>query len=221
MPRSGDGFWVASVPGGLRVFIDTIRREPPNQFRVKLQSWAGSDWVQGPVKGGSVIWGLMGRTPVYIDSDAMRGLIAVEAILPPSVATPTGNESPLVVDGEAGRLFYNGDGKRHYLKIYDLSKTESEQVCKLISLMYRKDATEREIENMIPPDEVFRVKHVENARAALINDGLGEDTANHIIKMIRRCGKWRYTNPVTKEHKVIEITSPDGEFDTHAVEAPW
>ena len=219
MPRSGDGFWVASIPAGKRVFINSIKGEPPDVFRRKLPEWVRSDWPQGTIKSGTVLQGLMGKTPCLIESDAMSAYIAVETILPPEVAIPKGYESPLVIDGEGGYLYFGDDGKRHFMKLYHLHKTESDSVCKLISLMYLKNASQQAIEAEIPPDEAFNVKNPENVQAALMNDGLSEAVANKIIGLLRRCGKWVYKAPATGEMKVIEMTNPEGDFDHHPVEA--
>lgn len=223
MPWSGNGFWVASIGGGqgekkgLRVFIGTIKNEPPSQFKRKLKEWVRSEWLQGPIRGGTVADGLMGKTPVFMESDAMSARVAVETILPPEVASPSENQNPLVDDGQVDTLFYNDDGKRHFLKIYLMRKKESEEICKRIALMYLKDASQKDIEAMIPAEESFNVKNVENAQQALMNDGLSEQVANHVLDLLRRCGRVVY-KAKDGESKVIQVTTPDGEVDIETVE---
>jgi hypothetical protein len=160
-----------------------------------------------------VIYGYIGKTPCRIDSDARSAWIAVETILPPDA--PTGD--PLVGDGESERYYYSGDGKRHFMKIYWLRKIEDETVAKQFALMYLKTATEKELEEAIPKEEMFRIKQPENALAALTNDGLSDMAANRIMRLALRAGKVLY-KATNGQDKAFEITSADGEFDVKTVE---
>lgn len=224
MPRSRDGFWVASIGGGqgekkgLRVFIDTIKSEPPSEFKRKLKEWVRGDWLQGPIRGGTVVWGLMGKTPVFMESDAATASIAVETILPPGLPVPQEKDNPLVNDGQSDTMYYADDGKRHFLKIYRMRKKESEEICKLIALMYLKDASQKDIEAMIPDEESFNVKNVENAQQALMNDGLSEQVADHVLDLLRRCGRVVY-KAKDGASKVIEVATPDGEVNIETIES--
>jgi len=214
MPRHGDGFWIASVPPGLRVFISSVRAEPLSEFKKNLEGWITRGWEAGPIQGGRARRGYMGDTPCYIECEDPEAWIAVETELSKRTPIPKPGENPLADDGQVDTL--SGPNRR-FLKIYRLRKQRETRdqpvVAKLIALMHRRGATLGEIKDLLPASQQYTIRPEERAHALseLMADGVAETVANELIDVALRGGKVLYETSDGKV-KAFEITSADGDY---------
>ena len=220
MPRSGDGFWISSVPKGLRVFISSVRAQPLPDFKQKLEDWMGRRWEAGPVRGDRAIAGYVGRTPITVHCSDPEAWIAVETELSKQTPIPGPDENPLVDDGQDGTV--SGPDRR-FCKIYKLRKEREARnqpvMAKLVALMYNRKMSLSDVKKyLLPSSPEYTIKDDERAHAIseLRNDGLSEEEAKEIIEMALRGGRVLYTGR-GGEAMVFEITSADGDYRIVAV----
>ena len=214
MPRSGDGFWISSVPTGLRVFISTARAQPRSSFKNSLKGWVESEWEGAIAKSGRAITGFAGKTPVYVRSEDSEAWVAVEVVLPRRVAEPAAGWNPLVDDGQSDTCL---GANQRFLKIYRLRKKRKAKnekvVAKLIAMMYSRKLSPPTVEALYPVSPQFTINPDErnHALSELTGDGIPQDLADHLIDMARRGGKVIY-EARDGSNRALEITSAQGQY---------
>jgi len=197
MPTLVTGFWINSIPPGLRVFIRTTRTDAPLFFRNELSEMLRfRDEELKKRRGAS--GGFMGRTgsdglriPLQDDRgvDIHNMLVAVEITVPRKLAEGlAGGASPYEKDGEVMVFTQKVGDELRLVKIYELRRERGVDFFPFIALFYPKNATAEEIEKMLPVREVCKVDE-DAVRARLHDAGVAEDEIDGLIQRFKRAGK--------------------------------
>lgn len=124
LPAGKSGFWVTSVPLGLRVYVcEASVGNTPKDFKRDVEGRLGKSELTarlGVTKRRRRIEGYIGRTPCYILQEVPDKLVAVE--VPLTDGLEAGGQSPFLWDGEIGWWSQEAQGQKVVVKMYRMPK---------------------------------------------------------------------------------------------------
>ena len=190
IPSLGDGYYISSVPTGLRVFIAAGRIDNPEGFLEKVMELLGKpeDELRPSEKNRPL--GYRGRTPIFIKQAQKSALFAVVMDdIPAEVGSALSDPTEVFVpDGEMGvakpavSLGYN-----LFIKMYRVDKKGN--IGTLIALFQPKGkAYQHKVEEYLPSRECFRFND-QQMITKLMAAGATHQEATRLARQLHLGGK--------------------------------
>ncbi len=211
VPTLGAGFYISSVPTGLKVFIEPGTGSPA-ALLVKIKERLTNPDRDIPPSEQREVQVEKGRTPLFIHENAPAALIAVvmESV-PPELAHGAGDEPDRLFanDGEIGYAKESLGDRTIYIKFYKVAKGDA-PVGSEIALFQPRDMTKyaKEFQDFWPSKACFRYNDGQ-IEIQMRDTGATQEEAKVLMQdnQLRMCGKVIF---VGNEGKVygLELSSP-------------
>jgi uncharacterized membrane protein required for colicin V production len=212
VPTLGSGFYISSVPTGLKVFIEPGGGSPAG-FLVRIKERLNNPEKDIPPSEQREAQVEKGRTPLFIHEPATIALVAVvmESV-PPELAQVAGDEPDrlFATDGEIGYAKETLNDRTLYIKFYKVEKAGA-PVGSEIALFEPRDMTRygREFEDFWPSKACFRFNDGQ-IEMQMRDTGATQDEAKGLLQdnQLRMCGKVIFTGTEGKVYG-LELSAPN------------
>jgi hypothetical protein len=209
VPTLGNGFYVSSVPTGLKVFLEPGGGSPQS-FLLRIEERLNNPEKDIPPSEQKEARYEKGRTPLFLDESTGSALVAVimESV-PTELAQVSGDESDRLFasDGEVGYARETIGDRILYIKIYQVGKVGP--VGSEIALFQPRDMTKYadRFENFWPAKVCFpfddgKVKIQITEKGATVAD------AATLMEQLRHCGKAIFKGSEGKDYG-LELSAPN------------
>jgi hypothetical protein len=205
-PTLGSGFYVSSVPTGLKVFL-----EPgsglPQSFLLKIEERLTNPEKDIPPSEQKEARYEKGRTPLFLNESAGSALVAVvmESV-PAELAQASGDEPDRLFasDGEVGYAKETIGDRTLYIKIYKVDKIGA--VGSEIALFQPRDMTKYadRFEGFWPAKVCFPF---DDGKVKIQITEKGATVADALMEQLRHCGKAIFTGSEGKVYG-LELSAP-------------
>jgi len=209
----GSGFYVASIPNGLRLF--TAQGGPPAGFLVRVKELLGKSKEELTPSEQKQVWGEKDRTPASINEGGASALVAVvmEDVPPEIVASArdsSGKEDASKMFRDDGEVYYSLEfvgNRREFIRIYEVKKDAG--IGSVIALFQPADPELSVMveDNFLPSKACFPFNDDEMIRQ-LTRSGAEEKDARSLLPQLHLGGKALFTG-TDQDPYVVEIERPD------------
>jgi uncharacterized membrane protein required for colicin V production len=209
VPTLGAGFYISSVPTGLKVFIEPGGGSPASLL-VKIKERLNNPDKDIPPSEQREAQVEKGRTPLFLHENAASALIAVvmESV-PPELAQVVGDEPDRLFasDGEVGYAKEALGDRTIYIKFYKVDKAGA-PVGSEIALFQPRDKTKFEFKDFWPSKACFRFNDGQ-IEMQMRDSGATQDEAKERIQdnQLRMCGKVTFSGSEGKVYG-LELSAP-------------
>ncbi len=216
IPTLGRGYFVASIPNGLRIFVDATGGTPAI-FLERIKERLAAPDMDIPPSVRRQPFGERSHSPYFVPEDrGDKGLIALVMDDVPREIADRPAEEMFVHDGE---VFYSkeklGD-QVLFIKIYEI--TREGNIGSVIALFQPQDPEHWDIvEDYLPTQPCFHFEEKE-MKNLLLQGGATVEESENLLRQLRLGGK-AYFIGKSKEPKVVEMTGPK-DAKTFSPEAP-
>lgn len=216
IPTVGAGFYVASIPNGLRIYIDTSGYSP-TEFLKRIKERLANPDKDIPPSEKKRPFREGGLTPNFIEDAGQGALVAVINDRVPAEVRSKNADAMFVFDGE---IYYSkemiGD-QALFIKIYQVPRVE-QNVGSIIALFQPVGAKPEEMAQYLPTTPCFKFDE-ETLKNELIQNGATEmEAKDAIIPQLRFGGKAWFLG-LQKEPMIVEMQG-GGKWKITAAPAP-
>ena len=212
VPTLGNGYYVSSVPTGLKVFINP-GSDTPGSFLLKIEERLKNPEKDIPPSEQAEVRVEKGRTPFLLQESGGTALIAVvmESV-PPELAEQASASDPqsgqlFASDGEVGYANETDGDRKMYIKIYQANKAGA--VSSEIGLFQPRDAAKygKLFEGYWPAKTCFPFNDGE-VETQMTVKGATMEEARALLRQLHFCGKAIFTGSEGKIY-ALELGAPD------------
>jgi len=206
IPTLGEGYYISSIPTGLRVFMGSGYSAASFVQKIKAVLGKSEDELRPSEREE---FGYHGRTPVFVEEAETRGLVAVVMDnLPKGLGSSLSDPREVFVpDGEVGVSMPSvSPGHNLFIKVYRVEKKTN--IATLIALFQPKPKPLRGmVERFLPSRECFEFDDVKMIRD-LEKHGATHAEALELVQQLHYGGK-AYFMGLENKSFVAEIIGPN------------